>query len=236
MHKKVKIGDVFEALNGSLAKVVTFTSKGRAIVRTYHPKSANDFLYEREICVGNLQSGHFRSVDSPNKYGGYIGCGVYSTSHKRAYDAWYNTLRYAFLSGRKIPQDWYDFQRFAAWYVSCVSHMNSDWKLNYSLLLGRDCTVSTDSACLLPTEVAKAIRVNTINRITKKIGNSFVISDCVNLGLAKNISFVSEEAAISMYCRLKEDMVKTLAEQYKQQLPENVYQALKCWKCCIDIK
>lgn len=233
--KKVQIGQVFEAQDGSLAKVVTLLPKYRAIVRTYHPKAANDFLYDEEVCLGNLVSGRFSSVNSPNKYGGYIGNGVYKTSHKRVYNAWYKTLEYAFLSGRKVPQDWYDFQRFAAWYVSCTIHLNSDWKMNYSLLLGRDCTVSADSACLLPTEVAKAIRVNKINRITKKIGNSFVISDCVNLELAKNISFVSEEAAISMYCRLKEDRVKTLAEQYKQQLPDHVYQALKYWKCCIDV-
>ncbi len=235
MSKKVTIGSEFEANNGSIAKVVTLFSKGRAIVRTYHPLSANDFLYDREICVGNLQSGHFRSVDSPNKFGGYIGCGVYNTSHQRIYDAWYNTLRHTFNSGRKIQDDWYNLQHFAAWYVSHLEHMNDSWMLNYSLLFGSDCEVSAETVCLLPREIANGIFVNKRSRVSVKVGKSYQISDAVNLGLVKDVLFVSEIAAISMYCRLKEDKVKQLAEQYKQKLPEHVYQALKVWNCIVDM-
>lgn len=233
--KKVQIGYIFEAKNGSLAKVITLLSKGRVVVRTYHPKAANDFLYEKIIFEGNLLSGNFKSVDTPNKYGGYIGNGVYNTRNSRVYNAWYNTLNYAFLSGRKVNQDWYSFQRFAIWYVSNLNHLNASWNLNYSLLLGLKCTIDENSACLLPKKITKAIRVNKINQIVKKCGGGFKISDAVNIGLASNVSFMSKDAAISVYCRLKEDRVKTLAEQYKQQLPDHVYQILKFWKCCIDI-
>lgn len=234
-NKKAPIGSEFKANDGSVAKVVSFKLKDRAVVATYHPASANDFLYGKEVCVGNLLTGSFRSVDSPNKYGGFIGYGVYDSSHQRIYNAWYNTLRYAHNNNKKIVDCFYNLQEFARWYVSCPDHFESDWMLNYSLLVDSDCVLSSHSLCLLPKEIIKALSINKKSRIAKKVGNYYKISDFINLGLAKNVYFVSKDAVVSVYCRLKEDRVKTLAEQYKQQLPEHVYQALKFWKCSIDL-
>lgn len=235
MNQKVEIGAVFSAKNGSLAQVVTFLPKYRAIVRTYHPKAANDFLYDEEVSISNLVSGCFSSANTPNQFGGYIGSGVFNTSPQRVYHAWYNTLRYAFFSGRNIHKSWYDYQKFAEWYVSYSSHMNRVWKLDYLLLSGQDCVVSADSTCLLPAEVRQAIRINKVSRIAKKVSNSFRISDSVNLGVASSIAFLNMQSAVDMYCHLKEERVKALAEQYKKDLPMHVYLALKSWKCCVDV-
>lgn len=235
MNQKVSIGSEFEAKNGSLAKVVTFISEGRAIVRTSHPLSANDLSYEKVVSLGNLQSGRFRSVDTPNKFGCYIGCGVYNTSHKRVYNAHNNTQKYAFRNGRKLQGAWHDLQNFGAWFVSNPHHLDGDWILNYTLLLDRDCKIGPESTCLLPREVVNGLHIKKQSRIAKKTASGYRIDDPVNFDLADNILLVSKDAAISIYCHLKEERVKRLAEQYKFQLPENVYQALLCWKCCVEM-
>lgn len=234
-QKTVQIGSVFEAQNGSLAKVVTFLPKNQVIVYTYHPDSANDFFYEKKLSVYHLVAGNFRSVDTPNKYGGFIGDGVYNTSCKRLTDAWNNTLKYASEKNKKLTS-WLNFQNFARWYVSNSQHMDTTWQLNYNLLGSTDRLVSESSVCLLPKEICYAVKIRKANQVVKKKGSAFVINSNIYFGLSDNkkIIFLHEIDAIKMYCLLKENKVRLLAEKYKQQLPDHVYQALKFWNCCLD--
>ncbi len=162
-QKTVQIGSVFEAQNGSLAKVVTFLPKNQVIVYTYHPDSANDFFYEKKLSVYHLIAGNFRSVDTPNKYGGFIGDGVYNTSCKRLTDAWNNTLKYASEKNKKLTS-WLNFQNFARWYVSNPQHMDTTWQLNYNLLGSTDRLVSESSVCLLPKEICYAVKMALLHK------------------------------------------------------------------------
>lgn len=234
--KKVEIGSVFEAKNGSFAKVVTFTSKDTVIVYTYHPVASNDFLYEKELYLSNLVSGSFRSVDTPNKYGGYIGQGIYRTSCKRLNNAWNNTQKYAYRKGRKLKA-WSCFQDFAQWYVSHPYHMQSTWQLNYELLQGNESVIDEKTTCMLPREIAHALRVSKPSRIVKKKGLAFIVnrSVCREFGMPYDVIFLREQDVISLYCYEKEKKIKFLALKYKNELPEHVYQTLNAWCCCVDL-
>lgn len=244
----IKLGDEFKNTYGTTMIVVDIPKSGY-----YTVQFQDEYKYEKTICKSQLMK---RKVSNPydRKYlnFGYMGVGEYATTkdrkHTKVYRAWSNMLTRCYSKkhtdanptyrGCKVCEEWANFQIFAKWYYDNLYFVEGDTMCLDKDLLFKGCKIYSPQTCVfLPN------RINTL--FVKRDG---VRGDCPigvsyiprkkKYGIHMSIDhkhvgwggFKTPEEAFLKYKVEKEKYIKKVAEEYKDIVPEKVYNALINYK------
>ena len=224
---------------------------GKATIVEYFGNNNITIKFEDGTIIKNVKYSHFkegkiRNPNYPSFYGvGYDGIGLYQTHVDKVktkhYKYWSAILRRAYSENKYhtyknviIYEEWHNFQNFAEWFEENYNpEYMQGWHLDKDILIKGNKVYSPETCAFVPAEInslivkANSIRgdypigvnyskpnrkyIATYNRENKKI----------YIG-----SYNTPEEAFQAYKTEKEKYIKEIADKYKNQITDKVYQAL----------
>ena len=244
MDRRTKIerlGEINYNFYGSQMIIVQYLNKRNIVVRFdngYQVKSNYETFKK-----GVIKNPYDRSVYKI----GYISEGSFSVAingkHTLYYEIWKGLLRRCYslefhkkqpaYKGCTVCKEWHNFQVFAKWmsenYYEIQDH---EMQLDKDILVKGNKVYSPETCCFVPQNINKLFTKTDKARGEFPIGVTFkenkYISNCCN-GKKKSIylgAFSTFEEAFKAYKIGKEKVIKEIAEKYKSQIPEKLYNAL----------
>lgn len=152
---------------------------------------------------------------------------IWSAIIKRCYDK--SDSRHSTYKDCKVCDEWLYFSNFHKWYIE---NYKVGWCLDKDILSGKEKIYSPDTCCFIPNEI------NTMfNRHQNKRGKSGVcgvqffrgkyhaiLSIC---GRNRHIgTFNTLEEAFDAYKKSKEQYIKSMANKWRNEINDNVYNAM----------
>ena len=210
------------------------------------------FNDEFNTIVTNRTYNHFKkgTIKNPNHASvcgvGILGIGTYDPkNHKDAYTVWREMIRRCYDSKfqNKYPtyiscevcEDWHCFQIFCEWFYD--NHYNIEGQtmaLDKDILCKGNKTYSPGTCCFVPQCINKLFTKRDRNRGDLPIGVNYhkqhnkYQANCsdgsghfIYLGL-----YETPEEAFKVYKQYKEQTIKDIAEEYKDVIPEVLYNAM----------
>lgn len=199
----------------------------------------------------NFEKGNIKCPFEPRLFGiGYIGVGEYKASENgkttKAYYTWHAMLQrcydsklhmeYPTYSNCEVCDEWLNFQNFAAWYEENYYEIEDKVMcLDKDILVKGNKMYSPDTCVFVPQEINLlftkcdaargelpiGVRIKT-NRRTNKFE-----AQCKVHGKKKHIGYYSSpEEASAAYKEFKEELIKSIADEYKDYIPDKLYDAM----------
>lgn len=246
--KKSRIGETNVSNDGSLMKIVKYNNANDLIV-----EFQDEFQYQVHTSYKNFKR---KNVSNPSiriMYGkGYVGQGEYSPTYNKrptkAYDAWtrmfdrcYNDKyhkNYPTYIGCEVCEEWYDFQNFAKWFYNNYYEINGQSiEVDKDWLVVNNKTYCPENCCLAPNIINTCLLCHDkIINFDMPIGvswhkNGSYVARCSNHGKRKTIRYYHNiKDAEEAYWKYKINYVENLADEYKEYIPIQLYEAMKNFK------
>lgn len=205
----------------------------------------------------NFKNKNIRNPYFPEVYGvGYIGEGKYPMSVKgkntKIYDFWNNMFKrcyndkihekFSTYKDCTVCEEWYNFQNFAEWYEENYYEVKGDTMcIDKDILLKGNKIYSSETCIFVPQRINKLFTKNNKNRGDYLIGvskisnpNSLKQYQATLTCLNKTKCFKTEIEAFNWYKEEKEKLIKEVADEYKDKIPEKLYEAMINWKVEIN--
>lgn len=189
---------------------------------------------------------------------GYIGLGKYKPSYindkgkitpTKTYDAWRSMIRicYGNLNNCKsykyvdVCEEWHNFQNFAKWYEeNYYEFRNEIMQVDKDILVHNNKVYSPDTCLIVPNRINAMFIKNKSKRGKYPIGvykygskETPYTAQCsdIELGMQKRLGeFKTPEEAFYAYKTYKESYIKRKAEEYKNEIPNKLYEAMINYK------
>lgn len=192
--------------------------------------------YERRTyCVGYLGEGEYKSRENGKK------TKVYNTwCHmlERCYDKKYQEKSPTYKDC-KVSEEWHNFQNFAKWYYENFYEIEGEgMELDKDILIKHNKIYSSETCIFVPHAINSLFIKNDKNRGESVIGtsptkNGKYIVHC-NMINPKTGKFKGEylgyydtqEKAFEVYKYYKEKNIKEVADYFKGQISDKLYQSL----------
>jgi hypothetical protein len=190
------------------------------------------------VKTGEIKNPYHRSVHGV----GFMGLGMYSKplikKHRHYYLIWKGILErcYNEKTLKRCPtykdvtvcEEWHNFQNFAEWFEeNWKPWMDNTWHLDKDILAIGNKVYSPETCAFVPQEINNLFKSftkdNGLPTGVYKSGKKFIIT--VKNNENKRV-FDTPEEAFEMYKILKESDVKKLANKWKKQITELVYNTL----------
>lgn len=250
-RNKDRVGEKYTTNQGYEIEIIEYFDSLNCTIRVNDWN--NTVLYNvrySHVLIGNIKNPYHPSVINV----GYYGIGDYRAVVNKvptfAYKTWMALLKRNFC---KIYQEkqpsykdcsvdvyWYNFQVFGKW---CEQNYNpkimEGWHLDKDILVKGNKVYSPETCCFVPQEINTLFVSNNIRRGKFSIGvskpkNSFIAHVKIRGVLTYLGSFKTEIEAFQVYKTAKEDYIKEVADKWKSQITEKVYQAMYNYKVEID--
>ena len=186
----------------------------------------------------------------PVMYGvGYHGL-LYTNSDCESYKRWHYMMNRCYSRAVHelqpeyeectVCEEWLNYSNFKLWYdehiVACKV-LGADFELDKDILIKGNKEYSPETVCLVPKLVNSLFTNGKKNRGNYPLGvyyekekNKYracmsFMGDRIKLG-----TFGTVEDAFARYKEYKEDFIKDIAEQYKEKIPDKIYQSMMNWQ------
>ena len=206
--------------------------------------------FEDGVILKNRNYNSFRqkSLKHPydkNTYGvGYIGEEYYGRTKEdiRCYKTWQSMLercysekyknKYPTYKNCTVSESWLNFQNYASWHDDNYYEVEGErTELDKDILIKGNKIYSSDTCIFVPRAINSLIIKSDKMRGNYPIGityrNNKYIARCnvngnrIFLGTYKTL-----EEAFKTYKQYKENLIKEIANKYKNQIPDKLYRAL----------
>ena len=184
----------------------------------------------------------------PVLYGvGYHGL-LYTNSKEKSYQRWHWMMNRCYskaihelqpeYEGCTVCDEWLNYSNFKLWYDEHVlpwELLGEDFELDKDILIKGNTVYSSETVSFVPKIINTLFTNGKKNRGDYPIG-VFKDKNKYRAGMSfmgKRIklgTFDSIESAFARYKEYKEDFIKDMAEQYKETVPDKIYQAMMNWK------
>ena len=142
--------------------------------------------------------------------------------------------------GCAVCVEWLNYSNFKVWYDQHkIPGMSLD--LDKDILFKGNKVYSPETCCFVPHAINTLFLNSKKNRGDFPIGVSLDKDKkkfCAEMSfMGRQIklgTFDTAESAFARYKEYKEDFIRDLAEQYREQIPDKVYDAMMSWKIEID--
>lgn len=219
---------------------VEFLDEHHYIAHTYYASFINGKVsnpYDKTVCgVGYLGEGPYGAGENDRKvyitWMGIIRRCYHINDHQVCYD------------GCNIIEEWHNFQNFAKWYYDNSYDVNGEHlHIDKDLLYFNNKVYSPDTCLLIPERINYLIIRHAPQRGKYPIGVrkcrncSKFEARCMTHNGKESIGFFdTPDEAFNAYKKRKEEFVKEVANEYKDKIPNKVYQALLKYKVIDDTK
>ena len=219
-------------------------------VDVYFPRY--DWL-AKHVQYANFKNGSVKCPYEPTVFGhGYIGEGAYKTRENnkptRVYTTWTNMFQRCYdpkyhekepsYIGCEVCEEWCNFQFFAEWYEQNYYEIDKQrMALDKDILVKGNKLYSPETCCFVPQSINTLFIKRDALRGALPIGVSYnkqykkYTASCNNKCLGK---YDTPEEAFNSYKQFKEAFVKKVADQYKDLIPEKLYNAMYEYEVDID--
>lgn len=218
----------------------------------YRNSMSIDIKFEDGTIVNNIRYDHFKdqSVKNnnyPEVFGiGFIGYGKYKANYKEIKDiryvTWMGMLRrcydekyhkkYPTYIGCSVCEEWHNFQNFAKWYDENYCSNNKERsELDKDILIKGNKLYSPETCIFVPQ------RINSLfTKVDKRRGKCFIGVTKRNKkyvtryqtedNITYSRTFNTEIEAFNTYKYYKEIYIKFIAEEYRGEIPQKLYDAM----------
>ena len=208
--------------------------------------------YETKSRLGDIKRGKVKDRFSPSVCGvGIVGNEITHDNNValKEYYLWHNMLvrcygerlhkKYPTYLNCSASENFKHYPYFKEWCNNQVGFGNEGWTLDKDILVKGNKLYSEDTCCFVPSEINKLFVKNDAKRGECPIGVSRrrkaflatikVAGKKVNLGIHS-----TKEIAFQAYKEAKENYIKDVANKWKGQLDERVYESLMNYEVEID--
>ena len=211
-------------------------------------------LQHRHYCA--FKKGLIKNPFFPTMYGiGFIGIGKFKTKDKngkptKCYVAWRHMLERCYdhkyqekkptYKGCTVCEEWWNFQNFAEWYYSHYYEIeNEKMNLDKDILHKGNKVYSPNNCVFVPqfinTLFVKCDKVRGDCPIgVRKKGNKFEAQLSRGNGMEHLGYYTTPIEAFQAYKKAKEQYIKEVAEEYKDKIPQKLYDAMMNYEVEID--
>lgn len=207
-----------------------------------------------------FQRGSIKNPYTPSVYNmGYYGDGKYKDKingkSSKLYDTWRSMIkrcydekehiRYPRYVGCEVFKNWLNFQNFGQWYEDNFYEVeNETMCLDKDILIKNNKLYSPYTCIFVPERInmlfikSNKARGNLPIGVTKD-GNKYMARcnyiDKYGNNIRKTVGRASiPEKAFEYYKNFKENYIKQVADEYKDKIPEKLYNAMYNWVVEID--
>lgn len=241
------IGCVFNTNNSGSLVVTQYVNSEEVHVRFINTG------YETKAGLGQIRKGNVKDKLTASVYGVGV-LGEYPTKingvHVREYTIWKGILqrcydtkfqdKYKTYRGVMISDNFKNYQYFKEWCNMQVGFDQDDWQLDKDILVRGNKLYSEDTCCFVPREINTLFTKRDSKRGDYPIGvcydkqtNKFKAGITIQ-GKSSGLGyFKTPEEAFYAYKEAKEVLIKSLANKWKDNLDEKVYEALMNYQVSI---
>ena len=218
----------------------------------YRKNKDIDVQFEDGTIVTNREYGDFKkgAIKNPNHASiydiGYIGQGDYNyKENKDSYEAWRGMIRRCYDSqslskkptyiGCTVCEEWHSFQNFAEWYYDNYYEIPEQrMALDKDIICKGNKTYSPDTCVFVPQCINSLFTKRDTKRGASPIGVSYhkrinKYQSYCNDGSGHEVYlgyYDTPDGAFEAYKQYKEQVIKDMAEEYKDLIPEVLYNAM----------
>ena len=207
--------------------------------------------YITKTCYSNFKKGNIKDNFYPIKYNvGFIG---YTTTKnegkdKKSYKVWNSMLERCYSNKSLIHnptykdctvcREWHCFANFEKWFDENYYEID-----NETMCLDKDILVKGNKIYSPETCIFVPQRINTLFCKSDSIRGKYQIGVSFDnkqnsfmsyMTVDNNFKFLgyynNEQDAFNTYKKAKEKYIKKIAEQYKEYIPQKLYEAMYKWK------
>lgn len=204
----------------------------------------------RHVTDGNIVNKMSKSVFGV----GFIGIGKYDTSHP-SYKVWQKMLQRCYKNDGQfsityyncfVDNEWHCFQSFAEWWDSHKYIIDEDLEIDKDIKVKGNNIYSPSTCLLVPSTINKLFVKQQTKRGNYPIGVSLCkrnnklevrcrdyLHDNTKVFLGY-FELDEEVQAFQAYKEFKEQMIKDMANHYKDKIPQELYNAMLSYEVEID--
>lgn len=199
------------------------------------------------FCKGNIRNPYDKTV-----YGiGCLGEGEYETTQNgkntHSYKTWNGMLQRCYTEkyhqiqptykGCSVSEEWLNYQNFASWYKDNYYTLEGEVMcLDKDIVIKRNKIYSPESCVFVPQRINGLFVKTNSKRGCLPIGvsltrnNTFVARCQMGKGKVKHLGvYKTHEEAFITYKLYKEKLIKQIAEEYKNKIPDKLYEAMRTY-------
>lgn len=212
-----------------------------AVIVKYNKSTDIDICIDGDVIVKtrqqHIRSGKIKNPMVPSVFSvGCMGLGEFNKKeHEEAYLRWQRMLERCYgkpnstngcYTNTIVCKDWLNFQNFARWLYG-VSNYRPDFQLDKDLL-GDGTVYSPDNCCFLPPVINSTLswKGRGSEGVRKRESGSYQVRGCYKGKRVHLKECSTYEEGLRVYYDFKENYMKELAEEYKQDIPEKAYSTL----------
>jgi len=228
--------------SGNYMKIIKYNNAMNVIVQY------NDG-YQTKCTYNDFKRGKVFYPFNKSVYGvGFFGDGKAKSSNK-SYFIWFDTLKrcydvkylkkYPSYKGCTVCEEWHNYQNFAKWYDENYYEIpNEKMQLDKDILVKGNKIYSPETCVFVPQRINYIVLGRNRKRGKYPIG-VYLHSDkdkfCaqshdINAKMIYLGRYITPEEAFKVYKQYKEDVIKQIAEKYKNFIPKILYNALYSYK------
>lgn len=251
-EKKDRIGETRINNNGEEMRIIRYGG-----AKDIDVLFIKDGTIVEHRAYNNFKKGKIKNPYFPSVCGvGFIGVGKFKPcdengKHTKCYEAWLNMLERCYdpkyhekkptYKGCSVCKEWHNFQNFAEWYYSNYYKLeNERMELDKDILYKANKIYSAETCVFVPHSINKLFVKSNKIRGEYYIGvskdkNGF--RAYLSKGNGKRIYlgyYDTPEEAFLAYKHAKEEYIKEVAEKYKSQIPQKLYDAMITYEVEID--
>ena len=207
--------------------------------------------HKRYFCC---EDGSIKNPYHPNKYGGYIGQGKYKSRDEqgnktKCYRTWMNRLKSCYDKEvwKEFPnyeycffnKDMLDFQKFGEWFDNNYYEIEGEtMHLDKDILVKGNKEYAPDKMIFVPERINTLFCKSDASRGEFPIGVSYhktidkYTAKCsIGEDGYKFLGYYNTpHEAFLAYKEFKEAYIKQIADEYKERIPDRLYEALYKWE------
>ena len=131
-----------------------------------------------------------------------------------------------------VCEEWHNFQNFAKWFED---NYVEGFELDKDILVKGNKIYSPETCCFVPKEINSLFKNYNNNLLPTgisydKINKKYKVSIRINGKMKTKGRYVTVEEAFKVYKTAKETYIKEVADKWKEQISDKVYQAMYNYK------
>lgn len=241
------IGKVFQSKSYGECIVTDYVNSDSVIIKFLETG------YVTTVPSGNLRKGLVKDLMQPNVSGvGYLGVGKYVCRNKTPdgmrtpeYACWESMMRRVYnpqdeanaltYKGCTVCEEWHNFQNFAEWCQTQKGFGVQGFQIDKDILVKGNRCYSPNACCFVPKHINSAVTGIKVFNQSGYAGVEENANSNYSAGITMNSvgvhlgTFETKEKAYFIYTAIKEAYIRSLAEIYKEEIANDVYEALKIW-------